>query len=453
MITLTLLHPVQSTPVQSWTFSHEAAIRFGRAEDNHVVLYSAVVSRHHVELRRSGSLWEVVNLGTNGTYLDGKRIHQAPLTDGGIIRLARSGPNLHVRINFNDLASPPLGLSATDTITEGSGRETEDSPQSGKEDQEEEDEEEDRLFYVRAPSPLPWQLKSNPLETKLPPCFEAGHSNHPHHGSELFCADCGQPLQVWKKLGNYQILKPLEGSSHSYLGWREGFTLVLKTLPPEGLDHPQLKSLFQQQICALCQLNHPGLPRVLEGFSIAGQPFLVMEAIYGPTLKQEVALRGALPQPEAISTLLPVCDTLAYLHQHDPPIIHQDIKPSNLIRPTFTQRHSPVVLVGLGNVTLLTSEAGTMLSNEGYEAPEQQAGQPIPASDIYSLGASLVYLLTGEEPHRFYHWGAEDYRLDVEEIPGLSPQMRALIHTLTAPQPQDRYASALEVGEHLRQLN
>ncbi|WP_416674715.1 FHA domain-containing protein [Egbenema bharatensis] len=91
MITLTLLHPVKQIPIQVWTFPNESVIRIGRSTDNQVVLYSAVVSRHHVELRRSGTNWEVVNLGTNGTYLDGKRIAQEIVQDGAVIRLARWG--------------------------------------------------------------------------------------------------------------------------------------------------------------------------------------------------------------------------------------------------------------------------------------------------------------------------------------------------------------------------
>ena len=63
-----------------------------------MVLYSAVVSRHHVELRQTPSGWEIVNLGTNGTYLEGKRISQVAAKDGTIIRLARSGPNVQINI-------------------------------------------------------------------------------------------------------------------------------------------------------------------------------------------------------------------------------------------------------------------------------------------------------------------------------------------------------------------
>ncbi|WAL61071.1 FHA domain-containing protein [Thermocoleostomius sinensis] len=98
MITLTLLHPLKQIPIQVWTFPDESKIRIGRSTDNQVVLYSAVVSRHHVELHRVGNQWEVVNLGTNGTYIDGRRITQEPVTDGVIIRLARSGPNIQIRI-------------------------------------------------------------------------------------------------------------------------------------------------------------------------------------------------------------------------------------------------------------------------------------------------------------------------------------------------------------------
>lgn len=99
MITLTLLHPLQSVAVQSWSFHDEPSIKIGRATDNEVVLYSAVVSRHHVEVRKSGDdEWEVVNIGSNGTYIDGKRMEQTPALDGMIFRLASSGPKILIKI-------------------------------------------------------------------------------------------------------------------------------------------------------------------------------------------------------------------------------------------------------------------------------------------------------------------------------------------------------------------
>jgi len=98
VITLSLLHPLNKKPVQHWTFEEDPVIRIGRSTENQVVLYSAVVSRHHVELRQTDAGWEIVNLGTNGTYLDGKRVAQAIAEDGIVIRLARSGPNIQINI-------------------------------------------------------------------------------------------------------------------------------------------------------------------------------------------------------------------------------------------------------------------------------------------------------------------------------------------------------------------
>ncbi len=142
MITLTLLHPLQSVPVQCWPFESESVIRIGRSTDNEVILYSAVVSRHHVELRRNGLGWEIVSLGANGTYIDGKRISQMPVEDGMNIRLASSGPKIQIHIEGETPRarlktalgkrshSRPQGLDAAkdkDTLIDAKRRKAEDA--------------------------------------------------------------------------------------------------------------------------------------------------------------------------------------------------------------------------------------------------------------------------------------------------------------------------------------
>ena len=115
MITLTLLHPLQSVAVQSWTFRDEPSIKIGRATNNEVVLYSAVVSRHHVEIKKSGvEEWEVINLGSNGTYVEGKRIEQTKAADGMIFRLASSGPKILVKIDSE--STQKLSNSASEQL-------------------------------------------------------------------------------------------------------------------------------------------------------------------------------------------------------------------------------------------------------------------------------------------------------------------------------------------------
>lgn len=101
MIKLTLLHPLQSIPVRSWSFEDEQVIRIGRSTENQVVLFSAVVSRRHIELRRTGLTWELINLGVNGTYLDGKPIAKVPVVDGLIVHLAHSGPIIQINVDPN----------------------------------------------------------------------------------------------------------------------------------------------------------------------------------------------------------------------------------------------------------------------------------------------------------------------------------------------------------------
>ncbi|MGK7932095.1 MAG: FHA domain-containing protein [Microcystaceae cyanobacterium] len=97
-ITLTLLHPAKNVPMQNWAFETTSVVRIGRSTDNDVVLYSAVVSRRHLEIRRKGSDWEVVNLGANGTYINGKLVSKTPAVDGMVIHLAKTGPKIQINI-------------------------------------------------------------------------------------------------------------------------------------------------------------------------------------------------------------------------------------------------------------------------------------------------------------------------------------------------------------------
>ena len=97
-IVLSLLN---SVPVQNWTFTSEDVIRIGRATDNQVILFSAVVSRHHAEIRWSESDgWQLSNISPNGTYIDGESVKTSTVTDGMIIRLATSGPKIQMKFNL-----------------------------------------------------------------------------------------------------------------------------------------------------------------------------------------------------------------------------------------------------------------------------------------------------------------------------------------------------------------
>lgn len=103
MITLALLHPTQLVPIQHWSFKSKSLIHIGRASDNDVIIYSAVVSRHHAELWKNSSGWMMINFGANGIYVDDEPIIQTSVVDNMIIRLGISGPKL--QIHTKELAS------------------------------------------------------------------------------------------------------------------------------------------------------------------------------------------------------------------------------------------------------------------------------------------------------------------------------------------------------------
>lgn len=279
MITLTLLHPVQSTPVQSWSFEQDPAIRIGRAVDNHVVLYSAVVSRYHVEVRLTDNQWEVVNLGTNGTYLDGKRIHQAPLIDGSIMRLARSGPNIQISIDANhaqgtaagDRAEtsslPDLEMTAQkeqsqpfvseavvaevpsqDGLVEGV-QDSVSSPQVPS------------PFYVSGRYPLFGGDNAEVFPPSVQPC---DHQSAP--GGSLICTHCGFPIHPLRSIGEYQVLKPLSSQGNVLMAWRSGHSVVLNTLASDCKANDDLVHQFKAQAQLLCNLEHPGMPKFFEAF-------------------------------------------------------------------------------------------------------------------------------------------------------------------------------------------
>ncbi len=444
MITLTLLHPVQLKPVQCWTFDDESVIRIGRSTDNQVVLYSAVVSRHHVELRRINSVWEVESLGANGTYLDGKRMTQVPVRNGMILRLARSGPNIQIH----------LGVSASHEADKLAGERTLSQRSSSSSNLNS-----DTTQPLPVIEVLEGQILERSTAMELPgeKLSLAGSitCSHLRKTSDFrFCIDCGASLSVQQTIGDYQVVKLLgEGEiGFTYLVWQQGKHRILKTLNSEWLRHPKALNLFEREAKALKQLSHPSLPQVLDFFTIEQQPYLVMELVHGRSLFQQVTKWGAISQKQAIGWMLELCEVLAYLHQSSPPVLHQDIRPHNLIRRSTPTAFHEISLIDFGSVRGLGLEAKNRTSTIGYSAPEQYEGKTSPASDLYSLGTTLAFLLSGQDPGEFYRYREQGYRFYAEYVPGLSAEIVQVIRKLTHPEVGDRYTSAQEVAEALRQI-
>ncbi|RMF22520.1 MAG: serine/threonine protein kinase, partial [Cyanobacteria bacterium J083] len=176
--------------------------------------------------------------------------------------------------------------------------------------------------------------------------------------------------------------------------------VILKLLSFGGdIDWNDLK-LFEREGKILQQLNHPYIPQYRDYFTIDERYLwfgLVQEYIAGQSLKEllEQGKRFNLPEIEDIARQ--ILDILLYLHELTPRVIHRDIKPSNLI----WGKDEKIYLIDFGAVQDKAVTEGatfTVVGTYGYAPMEQFGGRAVPASDLYSLGATLIHLLTGTPP-------------------------------------------------------
>src|SRR5277367_496337 len=156
---------------------------------------------------------------------------------------------------------------------------------------------------------------------------------------------------------------------------------------------------FAREADTLAQLKHAAIPAITDRFDAQNRHYLVMEYVEGRNLEEEIAVRGGpLPEGLIIDVARQLCDVLAYLHGSTPPVVYRDMKPSNVM---LTPK-GRVVLVDFGIARLFKSaRKGTMIGTLGFAPPEQYQGVVDPRSDIYSLGATLHYSLTGRDPEKF----------------------------------------------------
>ncbi|MEO1765479.1 MAG: protein kinase, partial [Cyanobacteria bacterium J06629_18] len=147
-----------------------------------------------------------------------------------------------------------------------------------------------------------------------------------------------------------------------------------------------------------------------------------------------------------------ILDILVYLHSISPPVIHRDIKPSNVLLSDRSGNHvGDVHLIDFGSVqTAAVKEFGTrtVVGTYGYMPMEQFGDRTVPASDIYSLGATLIYLVTGTHPADL---PVRDGRIRFEDLTNLSPEFTRWLKATTEPILETRIKSAREALIALQQ--
>lgn len=234
------------------------------------------------------------------------------------------------------------------------------------------------------------------------------------------------------------MLKPSDLTDLVLLGqgsgtrvWRgrdaEGNQLLLKTFSLADAPNWKAHDLFEREAKVLQHLVHPRLPRLLAYGNENDTSYLIYPFVPGQSLEAKLAEGWRPAQGEALGLIRQLLEILVWLHDRQPPVVHRDIKPSNLILTPDKQ----LFLIDFGAVLLHLRPGGgsTVAGTFGYMAPEQLTGRSLPASDLYSVGATLIQLLSGLAPAALPQerlWIR--FEQHVKVTPALGDWIRSLIH-------------------------
>lgn len=223
--------------------------------------------------------------------------------------------------------------------------------------------------------------------------------------------------------------------------------VVIKLLSFGGDFEWDSLKLFEREAEILKSLSHPLIPHYLNYFEVNLPTIkgfaLVQTYIRAQTLEQYLQTGRTFTEAEIKLIAKAVLEILIYLHELHPPVIHRDIKPSNILLGERSGNSvGQVYLVDFGSVqTILGAETGTrtVVGTYGYMPQEQFGGRTVPASDIYSLGATLIYLVTGTHPADLPQ---KDFRIQFEQAANLSPSFTNWLKWMIEPSLERRFSSA-----------
>jgi serine/threonine protein kinase len=245
----------------------------------------------------------------------------------------------------------------------------------------------------------------------------------------------------------YRLLELLgeggSGSTYRAIRLSDEMVVAIKVLSLQHLHDWKQLELFEREAQILARLNHPQIPKYLEYFHVDTPTdrafYIVQQLAPGQPLNALVQSGWHGTEAEIKSIAQQLLEILQYLQAQSPPLIHRDIKPHNIVRSVDGQ----VFLVDFGAVqatyhnTLM--KGNTVAGTYGYMAPEQFRGRAIPASDLYGLGATVLYLLTHRSPADLPQ---ERLKVNFRSHVSLSISFADWLETMLEPDEADRFSSA-----------
>lgn len=284
-------------------------------------------------------------------------------------------------------------------------------------------------------------------------CLTPGCFSPVNPDKAKFCLSCGSLLTLKDRYRPMQLIGQ-GGFGKTFLAIDEGTAdkvrCVVKQLYLQSRNTLVLNKatqLFRQEAQRLTELGeHPQIPSLLAHFEQQKQLYLVQEFIPGKTLEKELQEKGVFNESQIWELLKDLVPVLKFVH--DRQVIHRDIKPANIIR---RQTDGKLFLIDFGVAKLITDSAlfrtGTAVGTAEYVAPEQMKGKALPASDLYSLGVTCIYLLTGVSPFDLTDianntWVWRDF---LPKGSSVSDRLTKILDKLIKPAVSQRYQSVGDV--------
>lgn len=220
-------------------------------------------------------------------------------------------------------------------------------------------------------------------------------------------------------------------------------------------EDPKAVELFHQEANILNKIQHPQIPKFIDFFIDKDQNcnfYIVEELIEGKNLAQLIQEGKYFNESEVIKIGISICEVLEYIHNLNPTIIHQDIKPENIILTPEGKIY--LVDFGIAREKILSYQMknqglSTILGTQGYMPLEQFEGKSVPASDIYSLGLTLIYLLSHKKPLELKKEGLE---FKLKDYINVSDNFRLLLEKMIKVDVEERIQNASALKQQLINL-
>lgn len=267
-----------------------------------------------------------------------------------------------------------------------------------------------------------------------------------------FCATAFMPLEpgVHLRGGSLKVIRQLAlgGLSALYLCQLQDKQLVVvkEAVVPEDATESvrdKAREMFDREAKLLMKLNHANIVKVLDHFVDSGRNYMMLEYVNGQDLRQFVKQHGPQKEHVVLEWAITIANILKHLHEQDPPILHRDLTPDNLV----LRGDGQVVLIDFGAANEFIGNAtGTFVGKQSFIAPEQFRGKASTSSDIYAFGCTLYFMLTGKEPEALSTSAPRDL---VETV---SDDFNEFVISCTEMEPRDRFSSAAQMLPILRKM-